>query len=461
MLVNSIDIFRQLPPDPEITYTKKNYDELLSTRENKHNLYIKTSTTLEDLSRQLTENNSTKEVICPNCSHSFIPNDRSTHIKEHIKELQAVLANLTIELKSIEESRQKYSDYLSNYEQILRLYKSSKDYLGVFWSTINLNNTLRKDPLQVVTMVKDLSSEVDYLQQVKQLQQEVNKLQVDLDILSRNKDKSYKDIDTKIHSIQEELITLNQVKKEVLNDLQQIDLVSKIYNANNTIQVNITKAINTIRESNLSTATYNLITSIEEEIRNYRLQLVKLDESILSYKSGQEVISKIQENIDSEMNHVTVLEYLLNELSPKDGLIAKSISSFLNIIVGNINSIVKSVWNYSMELIPIDVDKDNLDYKFKLQVNSVSNADDISKASSGMREIIDLSFRLTLYRLLNLQGYSVYLDEFGIRLDTSHRAKIADMIFKLMNSQVYSQVFLITHMDLQYAQYKDVEVIEL
>jgi len=114
-----------------------------------------------------------------------------------------------------------------------------------------------------------------------------------------------------------------------------------------------------------------------------------------------------------------------------------------------------------MELIPIDVDKDNLDYRFKLQVNSNPNADDISKASSGMREIIDLSFRLTLYRLLNIQNYPVYLDEFGVRLDTSHRSKIADMIFKLMNSSVYSQVFLITHMDLQYAQYKDVEVIEL
>ena len=254
---------------------------------------------------------------------------------------------------------------------------------------------------------------------------------------------------------------LEPKKKEVLKELQQIDLVTKVYSANNTIQANINKAIDTIRQSNLSTAAYNLITLVEDEIRNYRLQVVKLDEQILSYKTGQEVITKIQQDIDNEVKHITALEFLLSELSPKDGLIAKSISSFLNVIVSSINSIIKSIWNYSMELIPIDVDKDNLDYRFKLQVNSNPNADDISKASSGMREIIDLSFRLTLYRLLNIQNYPVYLDEFGVRLDTSHRSKIADMIFKLMNSSVYSQVFLITHMDLQYAQYKDVEVIEL
>jgi len=70
--------------------------------------------------------------VCPNCSHTFIPNDKSSHIKSHLVELQTTLATLSQELKSIEEQRVKYSDYMSNYEQILRLYKSSKDYLQVF-----------------------------------------------------------------------------------------------------------------------------------------------------------------------------------------------------------------------------------------------------------------------------------------------------------------------------------------
>jgi len=105
---------------------------------------------------------------------------------------------------------------MSNYEQILRLYKSSKDYLQVFWSTINEGSILRKDPLQVVSMIKDLSSEVDYLQQIKLLHQQNTKLESDIDTLNRNKDKSAKDIEAQINKIEQELIVLNQQKKKYL-----------------------------------------------------------------------------------------------------------------------------------------------------------------------------------------------------------------------------------------------------
>jgi len=65
-------------------------------------------------------------------------------------------------------------------------------------------------------MIKDLSSEVDYLQQIKLLHQQNTKLESDIDTLNRNKDKSAKDIEAQINKIEQELIVLNQQKKKYL-----------------------------------------------------------------------------------------------------------------------------------------------------------------------------------------------------------------------------------------------------
>ena len=78
-----------------------------------------------------------------------------------------------------------------------------------------------------------------------------------------------------------------------------------------------------------------------------------------------------------------------------------------------------------------------------------------------MKEIINLGMKKTLFKLLKLQGFPLSLDEYGVRLDHTHRSRIADTIFKMIHDDLYSQIFLITHLDLDYADHKDAEVIDL
>jgi len=156
-----------------------------------------------------------------------------------------------------------------------------------------------------------------------------------------------------------------------------------------------------------------------------------------------------------------VLDIILNEISPKNGLIAKSVSSFLNIIIENINAIINTVWDYKMILKAINVEDEVLNYKFKVEVEDKITIEDIAKISSGMKEIVNLSFKTLIYKLLKLENYPVFLDEFGVKLDKVHRSKISELVFKMMNSNYYSQIFLITHIETSYAIFKDVEVLEL
>lgn len=151
---------------------------------------------------------------------------------------------------------------------------------------------------------------------------------------------------------------------------------------------------------------------------------------------------------------------MAQELSPKNGLIAETVSQFLNTIIGRINALIASVWNYRMQLKVLDMEEDSLTYRFKVIVRDSLVIDDISKVSGGMKEIINLSLKVTLFQLLKLQGYPIYFDELGVKLDQHHRAKIADIVFKTIANPNYSQIFLITHMDMAYSAFKDTEVLE-
>ena len=78
-----------------------------------------------------------------------------------------------------------------------------------------------------------------------------------------------------------------------------------------------------------------------------------------------------------------------------------------------------------------------------------------------MKEMINLAMKVTLFKLLKMYNYPMYLDEFGVKLDSTHRSRVADVIFKMLASPTYSQIFLITHLDLAYADFKDTQVVEL
>ena len=200
---------------------------------------------------------------------------------------------------------------------------------------------------------------------------------------------------------------------------------------------------------------------IDAELSLTKVSLLEIEKEISKQNMVESNISKLEAQLEEVGEHVKVLTILTDELSPKNGFIAKTISNFLNVIINSINSIIAGVWDYKMILKPINIEEDALNYKFKVEVEDRLVIDDINKVSGGMKEIINLAMKITLYKLLRLENYPIYLDEYGVKLDQQHRGKIADIIFKMINSNVYSQIFLITHIDMAFSYAKDTEVLEL
>lgn len=153
-----------------------------------------------------------------------------------------------------------------------------------------------------------------------------------------------------------------------------------------------------------------------------------------------------------------VIAIMLKELSPSEGLIAKSINSFLNVFLEDINTLINTIWTYDMRILPCEVSVDNdLDYKFQVLVDNRDIIDDVGKTSSSMREIIDLVFRIMFMKYIGLHNTPLMLDEFGRTFDTEHRITAYNTVDKILMSN-FTQVFMVSHFESMYGRFINSDV---
>ena len=196
---------------------------------------------------------------------------------------------------------------------------------------------------------------------------------------------------------------------------------------------------------------------IDKIVKELKEQLITLRNTIEKYKSLENESKKLQKELVDYDQELSKLDDLLTILSPTKGLIAKSINSFLGVIIKEMNSIINTVWSYNMELLPCTVDGDkDLDYKFKVLVNDDHEVEDISKLSSSMQEIVNLAFRLVFIKYCNLQGIPLILDEFGRTMDREHRINSFNMVDQILLNN-FDQVFLVSHFEEMYGRFNNAQ----
>ena len=171
--------------------------------------------------------------------------------------------------------------------------------------------------------------------------------------------------------------------------------------------------------------------------------------------------SKLNDDIKELKNleiREKVTKLLHKALSPNEGLIAKSINSFLNLFISDINNIINTIWTYDMVLLPCNIgDGDDLDYKFPVKVDNSEIIEDVSKLSSSMREIVDLAFKIVFMKYKQLTEIPLILDEFGSTFDDTHRTAAYDTIDKLLTSD-FIQTFIVSHYQETYLRFGHADI---
>ena len=249
-------------------------------------------------------------------------------------------------------------------------------------------------------------------------------------------------------------VTINQYKKEISeverylvkeNTLEELSL--KITEQVSNVYKGKKKYLNNIRNEHLK----ELIGLLKEE----HLELTNKLNDATGYTDK---IKEDRKRLEDYNAKEKVLRLMLKELSPSEGLIAKSINSFLNVFIRDINNLVNTVWSYNMTILPCEISAGNdLDYKFRVRVNNTETIEDIGKTSSSMQEMINLAFKIVFAKYVGLEDTPLILDEFGSSFDATHRISAYETIDRVIANK-FSQIFIVSHFSELYMRFGNADI---
>ena len=459
------DIFTSIPINSDRKYSS---DNLSKTKELHSQLLIKKKTMLDALEVCIQKQKHTQmhkdkpDLTCPKCqyNYSLYYDEKTDKINEEkIQSIQNVL-EITVnpEIKKCEEYIQSCSEYSLLYRRYIQC-TNNFVILNPYWTYLNDKNIITDNPQFGITQLNiietDLIGQKDYLDVCKKCLDIQN-------MLTSLKDVGATDLNTLIQtntSLQKTLeeytgalqMAVKRKEREVfaLNRLKDIkSLQIKIKECTDNKYKLCKDQIETTRR-----ALFN------ETIKLMQSDLANKEHILSNVKTQKSIIENINNNITELESEELALSLLIKQLSPVDGLIAEGLFGFIKNFCNQMNSLIKNVWSYPMEIKSCELADDNsvdLDYKFPIKLAS-DTVSDVSKGSTGMIEIINLAFKIVAMKFLGLQNTPLLLDELGKTLDSTHRGGIIMLIKNMLEQHIFTQTFMISHDFSQYSAMLNVD----
>lgn len=181
------------------------------------------------------------------------------------------------------------------------------------------------------------------------------------------------------------------------------------------------------------------------------LETIIKEQNGLLTRLNQEVLPNLK-HYESEYDKWSMIE---KGLSPNSGIPHKYMVVYLNALIGIVNKIIKSVWVYDMEILPI-CEENDLNYGFQFTVNNGEPIKDINLASKGQKEIMDLAWVLAIFHQMKLgKQYPLKLDEPDGGLNNEHRIRLLNFLTQMMQNEDLGQLFMINQFPSVYDSFGD------
>lgn len=466
----NIDIVSNLNELSEYdTYIKYKQDDILKLKEELSNnsnsilRLIKHNTILQEEINNLNKYKSEDNLIsCNQCGNTWYFKYDKNKIETLSKQIESnskSISTLESKVKDLTSLLDKINTRLSildNIKNIIRSYPTLKYIWISILQSLDINNATTesilsefnkyllllnnwKDITSYHNSIKDIKDKLKYLQDIKLMN--ISVVEDRFKILNEQ----LHDLNNNNQSLSDNL----RLQESYLRNLVKLEEYYKtLYSLLFSIKDTFTSLSIDIRNKHLN----EILIDIKDKI-------IHIDNELSSIKSLQDNLDKNKELITTYKLKEKVLKILEKELSPTEGLIAKSINSFLNIFIEEMNYVISNIWTYGLELLPCDIDTESgidLDYKFRVKVNNSEIIEDVSKLSSSGQEIVNLAYRLVFSKYMSLPNIPLYLDEFSSSMDTAHRAKSYEVIDKILSSE-YGQIFIICHYSDLYSSLRNVD----
>lgn len=410
---------------------------------------------------------------CPSCHHSWIPNydPNQAHLLEGeragLQKSRLVCEERLEYLNRQITIQRQLMDYRKRFQEILRSYPAlkplfhylHKKYDWMLKTPFDLLAAsdkwladIRYAPIEMGDHLTIQSSEEKLSRIVKEMSEHSGAEPVDITLI----DREIGEITETLHQNQSRHRT---VQSELHRDRQLHSTLTTIASLCSRI-VQMHQSGETALKEEIS---HHIACLIDEVIMMHNVKLTSLERSLTTIDIQKGIVSSLEKSIEEKESDLKLLKMAIAALSPTEGLIAKGMGGFINRFVADNNKFIENFWLYPLTLEPVDItgDEIDLDYKFMVRINSTHVVDDIKYASRGMREIINLAIRASCMKYLGLRNYPLFLDEFAARMDVAHRKAAYEAIDKLIESDEYSQIFLVSHYQEGYGALTDAEVLVL
>lgn len=199
-------------------------------------------------------------------------------------------------------------------------------------------------------------------------------------------------------------------------------------------------------------------------VLNIEKEKGKLSEVLYKQDVQQAVISGLEQELVRLSEEESLLKKAIEALSPKEGLIAKGLTGFINRFLMRLNAFMARVWSYPIELSMLEMSDDSeLDYYFPVVVDDRRNdpVPDIAHLSNGQAEVVNFAFRLVSMMCLRMSMYPIFLDEFGAKMDATHRRQAFELAVSMVEQSDFSQIFMVSHHESTYSALTDSNVVVL
>lgn len=163
-------------------------------------------------------------------------------------------------------------------------------------------------------------------------------------------------------------------------------------------------------------------------------------------ESTQTKLKNYQEQLERLTERKVNADKIVAAMSPDEGILAKYLYASITRVTDAMTTTINSIWGYPVQVLPCNVKDGEIDYKFPYWVGSDDKSGkDVSDSSTAQRAVFDFAFVLIAYRSLGLSGYPLFVDETLSSFDDGHRDMAIKFIKNLINSNMFSQCFIVSH----------------
>lgn len=407
------------------------------------------------------------QIECPKCKHAWFKGYSEDTYQATLRQetlLNEHEAILTAKIEAQNNLIQVIRGYLERYREYVQVSNAWSD-LTPLWNYLSLNSIVFDQPKKIPTIIETLKGDLQVLLKQEQVKKRLSETLALKKTLVDNQEANVASFIQHTEELHEKLHNLNAELQQVRQQSSKLQSYKVTLKNMNAVTIELESLVRT-RET-LSSEMVNAVKmeTLNSVIQQVHMELTDREQTIAKQDIQRAIIMNIQLNLKELTEKSELLKIAIDELSPTEGLIAKGLTGFINHFLAQMNHFIKKIWLYPMELVPIIPSEDNgvdLDYKFQVRINDDPDPSnlvpDISKGSAGMKEIIDLAFKVVNMMYLGLEKAPLVLDEFGARLDAAHRQSAQAGISNIINSSNFSQIFMVSHYENAYGSLTNADI---